>query len=512
MRATVLAALVLVVGCQKMPTQNQNMNLAAEGTEWVSYHAEVPMAVADVDTLISGMFGADAQAGHFVTQKEVGKSFYVTSQAEPSTPDQVRLTFSYDDGSGTPRTMAATPASYTLGKIYIATVDAALTQMQADMGTDHIKGEVFNLSYQVTSTQGGSLTLTVNGVEGVTTVSLDITTPHTSLGAGHIGQAISADGPYDVVSGTVWFDMERDAFDYFVNHAYGTGTTGGQNFSDFGLVPYTWLRLTVDPHLDESFVNVGFEVLAKDGTRVPVAKAPASIMAGGTFHTLVDKMMDNMTAQEAVMPGSSTPWQVPFYYDQPTGGGVVQVIARGAKGASQIAYSVASPNHTLVDVPFVPYKAVTVPPADPNAKKACYQLGLPNVSQAAEGVFQITFTASDVLKQTVTASAPLQGSIGCGIYHASDVTVTGPINGAMPVDGVNMAMADLMATTPPTFTTTKMLPDAEYQILCAQYVDGITTKVSKGDPVTLPIGGFEIACNVNPVTVEFAIRNPSDHY
>jgi hypothetical protein len=69
-----------------------------------------------------------------------------------------------------------------------------------------------------------------------------------------------------------------------------------------------------------------------------------------------------------------------------------------------------------------------------------------------------------------------------------------------------------MATTPPTFTTTKMLPDAEYQILCAQYVDGISTKVSKGDPVTLPIGGFEIACNVNPVTVEFAIRNPSDHY
>jgi hypothetical protein len=29
-----------------------------------------------------------------------------------------------------------------------------------------------------------------------------------------------------------------------------------------------------------------------------------------------------------------------------------------------------------------------------------------------------------------------------------------------------------------------------------------------GDPVTLPIGGFTVACNVNPVAVQFAILNP----
>src|SRR5262249_25568502 len=155
-----------------------------------------------------------------------------------------------------------------------------------------------------------------------------------------------------------------------------SGATAGQNFKDFALVPYEWLRLTVDPHLEDNFVNVGFEVLAKDGTRVPVAKAPASIMAGGTIQHPVGPVHKKMQAQEAVMPGSSTPWQVPFYYDQPSGGGVVQVIARGAKGQSQIAYSVASPNHALVDVPFVPYVAVTIPPADPNAAKPCYQQNL----------------------------------------------------------------------------------------------------------------------------------------
>jgi hypothetical protein len=514
MRSFALATLVLVAACKNMPVGPPDAGgppLSAEGTEWVNFHVEVPITPADADTLMSSMFGDNAKAGQFITQKEVAKSFFVTSQAEPSTPDQVRLTFAFDDGSGTPRIIAATPASFTVGKIFIATVDAAVAKMQADMGTGDIAGEIFNLSYQVVSTQGGTLTFTVNGVEGVMTLSLDVTSPHTSLAQGHIGQAVSGDSPYDLVAGTVWFGMEKDTFDYFSNHAYGSGATAGQNFKDFQLVPYTWLRLTVDPHLDEQFVNVGFEVVAKDGTRVPVAKAPASLGAGDTFQHLVNKMYDNMRAQEQAMPGSSTPWQVPFYYDQPAGGGVVQVIAKGAKGVSQIAYSVASPNHALVDVPFVPYKQVTLPAVDPNATKPCYQQNLPGVMMAAQGVFQITFTASDVIKQNLMMGQMLTGDISCGIYHASDVAVTGPINNAMPVDGVDMANVDLMSTSPITYTTTKMLQDGDYQILCAQYVDGNHTQVSKGDPVTLPIGGFTIACNVNPVHVEFAILNPSNH-
>jgi hypothetical protein len=518
MRAFALAALVLVAGCKNMDmtVPDSGMGpppLTTEGTEWVNFHAEVPMAPADIDTLMSGMFGANAKAGMFVKQQEVAKSFYVTSAAETATPDQVRLTFSFDDGSGTPRVLAATPASYTVGQIFITTVDAAMAKMAADVTANQQAGEIFSLNYQVTSTQGGTLSFTVNGTEGATTVALDVTSPHTSVAVGHVGQAVASDKPYDLVSGTVWFmDMEKDTFDYFTNHAYGKGATSGQNFSDFHLVPYDWLRLTVTPHLTDKIVDVAFEVVATDGTtRVPVAKSPASVMAGGTFVGMVDRFLINQAAAEAVKPGSSPSWQVPFYYDQPTGGGVVQVIAKGGQGHSAIAYSVASPTHALVEVPFVPYKDVTLPPPDPNAAKACYQLGLPNVTQSLQGVFQITFTASDVIKQNLMPGQTLTGQIGCGIYHASDVSVTGPNAGAMSVDDVTLPMADLMASTPPTFTTTKMLQDGEYQILCAQYVDNNLTQVSKGDPVTLPIGGFIIACNVNPVTVEFAILNPSNH-
>ena len=47
----------------------------------------------------------------------------------------------------------------------------------------------------------------------------------------------------------MWFHLTKDDFDYFVDHAYGKDATAAQNFNDFALVPHTWLRLTVTPHL-----------------------------------------------------------------------------------------------------------------------------------------------------------------------------------------------------------------------------------------------------------------------
>ena len=106
-----------------------------------------------------------------------------------------------------------------------------------------------------------------------------------------------------------------------VTVAYGEGATSGQNFNDFQLIPHTWLRLTVDPHLTQQFVDVSFDVVTLANARVHVANAPASVLAGGTFQALVDRSMSTMITQEAAMAGSSTPWTVPFYYSDPNGGG-----------------------------------------------------------------------------------------------------------------------------------------------------------------------------------------------
>jgi hypothetical protein len=471
--------------------------------EWVGFHAEVPLQASDFDALASGLFGADARAGKFIQDKELTPGVFLTASAETVTPDQTRLTFAFDDDTHPRRVLAVAPASFAVGGVFIATVDAAIAKMQADNKNQAGSGEAFYLEYRVASAEGGKLSFGVRGDGGVYSLVVDVASPHTGLDTGKIGKAVDTFDPYDTVAGTVWFHMSKDDFDFFVDHAYGQGATTKQNFKDFRLVPHDWLRLTVEPHLDQQFVQVGFEVVTLDNKRIPVAKAPASVLAGDTFQAMVNRNMTTMLNQEKNVPGSSTPWQVPFYYDHPDGGGVVQVIAQGAKGVFSVAYAIESPRNPLKDVPFVPYQPVKVIPPDPNQTASCVDLGN---TLAPKGTLDITFQASSTILMSPDLMGPLQGTIYCSVFHASDVDVTGPHQGAVSLQDFNVPDADLQAKPLPTFVTQALFA-GEYQVLCAQDLDK-SGDASHGDPVTIPIGSYTVACDKNPTTVEFAILDP----
>jgi hypothetical protein len=480
--------------------------LSTQSVEWVSYHSEVPFAETDFHGLAAGLFGSDAQNGKTITNREISPGIYLSSMADPSTPEQAIVSLTYDDGSGSPRPLAVVPTSFAVGNVYVTTIDAALAKMVADVQANQAQGESFLLQYQVTSAMGGTFSFGVHAVSGVYTLVLDVSSPTTNLAPGSIGKPALSNVPYDTVAGTVWFGLTQDDFDYFVSHAYGKDATAAQNFNDFALVPFDWLRLTVSPHLTDQYVNVAFSVLGIDGSRTPVASAPASILAGNTFQTLVDHGMSTMTAQEKAKPGSSTPWTIPFYYDNPVGGGVVQVIAQGAAGQFNIAYSVSAPSHTLQDVSFLPYKPVSIPTPPPSSTKTCNELGNPDIVLSDNGAFEITFTASAQVLNSPMLKGPLVGDLLCSVYKASDVTVAGPKTGAVSLQDFTVPGANLQSKTAPKYMTQEF-PEGTYQILCFQDLKGDSTP-DVGDPVTLPIGSFPVACNLNPVTVQFALLNP----
>jgi hypothetical protein len=396
------------------------------------------------------------------------------------------------------------PASFAVGNVFLTTIDAALAKMQADNAAQPGSGESFLIQYKVVSSQGGTFTLGVHAVTGTYTLIVDVASPQTNLAPGKIGTPVSNADPYDTVEGTVWFHLTKDDFDFFASHAYGSDGTGAQNFTDFALDPHDWLRLTVEPHLDALYVNVGFDVLGLDGTRTPVAKAPASILAGSVFQAMVDRAMTTMLAQEQQKAGSSSPWSVPFFYDAPVGGGIVEVLATGQGGVFVIDYDIQAPQHTLVDVPFLPYEPVVVAPGSSTGPTTCDKLGNPGIILAPEGVFSISFTTSTTLNQSATV--PLLGNLLCSVYNASDVDVAGPKAGAMSLNDFVVPNANLNAASPPTYMTTTF-PAGSYQILCVQDLknDG---NADPGDPVTLPIGSYPLACNLNPVTVQFALLDP----
>ena len=297
----------------------------------MSFHTEIPFKAGDFHALVAGLFATDAQAGKLIDNQEVSPGVYLTSAtADPTTPQQSRVALTFDDGTPTHRTLALVPASFDIGDTFLTTIDAAITTMQSEEAQSAGSSESYLLQYQVTSPKGGSFSVGVRGVTGTFSLVLDVASPTTNLAVDKIGTAAASTAPYDSIAGTVYFHMTKDDFDYFVQHAYGTAAAVGQNFDDFELAPHNWLRLTVTPHLTEKYVNVAFKVLANDGTRIPVASAPASVLAGATFQALVDHNMATMNAQEAAKPGSSTPFSVPFFYNSPSAGGVVQVIVNGS--------------------------------------------------------------------------------------------------------------------------------------------------------------------------------------
>lgn len=484
----------------------------SEPVEWVGLSATLPTATTEsVRELLDGVFGAAARDGRFAPEQEIQPGVFLRAMPDSRTPEQavveVDMRLADEDER---RIVARVPVGFDYGAIYLDTVDAALARAAEVEAADPGGMSPFHLTYLAQSVQGGSVGFTVRFEGGRAQLEIETNATQTSLDPGFVNQAAFAGEPTEVIAGTVWFELTRDEFDFFSKRAYGVTEGAAQNFDDFRLRPHEWLRLTVTPMLEERLIDVAFEVVTQDGRRVPLARAPASLIAGQQFRENVFRMVDNMNDQERAEPGSSTPWTVPFHYDDPEGGGVVRVIANGRAGIFNIAYAVESPIHRLRDVDFLPYQGeVVIPDMIDPVETSCADVGS---TDALRGKFRVRFDASDTVRGSDALTDPLRGNVWGNVYRAEDVNIGGPVEGAEAV--ASFAFEGVDATVPGEgmeYLIDAELPTGDYQILGFMDIDGNgaeTTDPDEGDPVTLPIGSYRMECAEQPVVVEFALLLP----
>jgi hypothetical protein len=485
----------------------------SEPIEYVGLSFTRPSLSADeVIGFLEPLFGRAARDGRGHAGLEVQRGVFLTVTPDGRTPDQVVVRMELQLARGAERrTVLSVPASGTYGDVYIDTVRVALARAAAVEAREAGAMEPFFLQYRTQSPNGGDLLVEVRFEGGRTALTVRANAARTSLLPGHVNQAAFAGRPYETLAGTVWFSLSRDEFGFFSTRAYGVTSGAAQNFRDFQLLPHDWLRLTVTPRLSDGLVDVGFEVLTADGRRVPFAKAPASYVAGEQFQQSVFRMVDNMLAQEAEAPGSSTPFEVPYYYDDPLGGGVVQVIATGVRGSFKIAYAVESPVRFLQDVEFVPYQGrVDIPAELPPVMATCEDRGS---TTALRGRFTLRFDASSTVRESPSLTHPLRGPVWLSVYRAADVTISGPRPGSEPVATFSAPDVDIRGgLSAESYPVDAELPAGDYQILGFMDIDGNSPAdgdPDEGDPVTLPIGGYKVQCADNPVVVEFALLLPA---
>lgn len=485
----------------------------AEPIEFVGLEIERPVTEAEFTELAGRIFGDAAQRGERVTNLELQPGITLDVAADPRTAEQVVVTMQLAaPGESTQRTVLRVPVSFQYGHVFIDAVRAALAEANAQFARDPGDTEPFHIEYNSTSARGGHLTLRVDWEGGRTRLSFHTQNPRTSLQRGSINRQAFDGEPFETISGTVNFHLSRDQFAFFTTRAYGITSGAAQNFRDFQLVPHNWLRITVDPRLQDQVVDVGFEVVTLDGRRVPFARAPASYIAGDQFQQTCFRLMDNMLAAEARQAGSSTPFSSPFYYDDPNGGGVVSVIISGRAGVFSAAYAVESPARRLRDVEFVPYTStLQIPSMLPVVHNECADLGS---TDALSGRFRVRFNASSTVRRSANLDGPLRGNIWGDVYRASDVTITGPREGARAVASFHYENVDI--TDPANLREYEIateLPAGTYQLLGFMDIDGNAMAASPGpdvnDPVTIPIGSYPLQCAVQPITMEFALLLPA---
>tara|TARA_R110002072_G_scaffold977_2_gene8044 strand:+ start:486 stop:2174 length:1689 start_codon:yes stop_codon:yes gene_type:complete len=502
---------------EPQPPVNEQPQLrpASSASEYVGVEVGIPMEEAQVLSVLSQLLGAEAASGAHLMNFELQPGLMLSSTDDSRSSEQqilqVDMRVSNEDVTPAQRTLFRGPASYAYGAIFVDVVAAALQELRNN--SDGMSP--FTLEYRSRSALGGQLAVIVDFAQdsGIQ-LKVDVNTPRTSLIPGNINQPYLSGAPYESIYGLVNFTLSRDQFDFFSTRAYGLSAGANQNFNDFLLLPHRWLRLTVTPLLDDLTVDVGFEVVTVDGRRVDIARAPASVIAGEQFRETVFRMVDNMNEAELRLPGSSVPWSVPFYYDDPAGGGVVEVLARGSEGQFRIAYAVETPVNQLQDTEFLAYQgSVEIPDDWDAARPTCAELGS---SAALEGRFELRFNASSTVRKSKNLDGPLRGTVVGSIFRAEDVTLTGPKEGAEAVYAFRFDDVDVTSLdgSPQSYGIPVTLGAGDYQILGFMDIDGNEAIGGGGpdanDPVMIPIGAYAMECAVQPTTVEFAILLPDD--
>jgi hypothetical protein len=110
---------------------------------------------------------------------------------------------------------------------------------------------------------------------------------------------------------------------------------------------------------------------------------------------------------------------------------------------------------------------------------------------AASGVaVMMTFSVTNGVRQSPNLDDPLLGTVYGQVFLSSEVTLTGPIDGATEYASVEVAAVDLRDAETAGSYTSPGLPAGDYTFLGFYDVDGngaTERSPDAGDPVTIPV-------------------------
>jgi hypothetical protein len=335
-----VCALVVGLTCALMAVAH-GKNVASE---FLEVEIAEEMASAALLALLDRTVGEAASSGADpAVAHPLRRGLYVTAVPRGA---NVILRFEIDGGGTKPReAMAEVALSSALGHTFVALAEAALRTAEATFATLGF-GAPWELTLRIESESGGEVGVTITGdADARFTLAWEIASPDRPIDSWTVPRAFPAEGEEtkggrEQLRATVHFPITMEDFRQFVDRAYGRDAP--ERFTDFPLLPHSWLHLTVTGEAATPIVLVHFDAITTSGQRLFIAEAPASTDVGGRFVDETLARMQEMLDEEAAQPGSSRPWQTEFYYDDPKTGLII-VSVRGEHGVFDVAYHLEVP-------------------------------------------------------------------------------------------------------------------------------------------------------------------------
>lgn len=498
-----VALVISVVACETQETGDSNRGSAdgvllppdAVGTEYLHVELGERMEAEALFAFLRALFadeGSDEAFPHVVPGGLV-----VTRVVDPDDMGGVaRLRYQMPGKSGELLDVASVPVSQSMGQRFALVIESASERMEAYLEQeDADPNRETDLSLTAHSDTGGRITLRVLGVGSTLRLVHEVRGPHQLIGDLSHGEPATVSGDWSRFGMSVGFIVRKDQLNFFVDKAYGRGQAEGQSFDHFILgPPHDWLNVTVTPWIGlVPAVEVSFEAILEDGQRIPYAAAPASDIMGAQFIEVVNGAMTAMTEQERQATGSSTPFEIPYFYDNPEGG-IVQVRVVGEDGVFTIYYDLTSK---------------PVPNGDPPPEVEPPDVALDGgTGDGGEGKLNVTFQASDLVLESELLDAELECQIWANVFRSDEVLVTGPIEGAEVLASIEVPYADLREGIRSVPVITSDIPAVRVKILGFCDVDGNADlddpAPDRGDPVTVPFKEFQVLEGLTAeVTVPF---------
>ena len=300
----------------------------------------------------------------------------------------------------------------------------------------------FLVTYDVTSPNGGALSLKV----GPGRLEVRMVSPATSLVPGSVGGPILGGDAHEVMSAQVrvvidYLTIRRTVTSVF-DPAAGGATVDlcepGSPLAD--TTPHGWYDLCIRVSDPLAPVSVDVDLHTRDGQRLPIARSPGSIRTASLWISAIDRL-----ALAASLGGDASvelPSATFDYRDPEVQGGAV-FTASVLDGHVVFDHRSITPPSSLPDVEPLARPVAsqpTPPPDDP-----CAAVG--SVAAAA-GHIVVDAQLDDGLALLGGFELPLVGDVRASIYHAEDVTLLGPREGAPVLETFSMPGLSLGAEHP----------------------------------------------------------------